>query len=135
MWPTTALTLSDLPCTVRGRPLVSAGVCGGCYSVGYSRRPLSQPPNHCQDMLTVWLMAPEAAGGLSNIPPASRAAQVIGRRGQPWWSVSSGLNCAIGCLEGRFRSGGLRVPRSRDEQTDNSFPETSLGQGATPWKG
>jgi hypothetical protein len=36
MWPTTAFTLSDLPCTVRGRPLASAGVCGGCYSVGYS---------------------------------------------------------------------------------------------------
>jgi hypothetical protein len=31
-------------------------------------------------MLTVWLMAPEAAGGLSNIPLGSRAAQVIGPR-------------------------------------------------------
>ena len=40
MWPTTTLTLSDLPRTVRGRPLVSACVCGGCYSVSYS--PASQ---------------------------------------------------------------------------------------------
>jgi hypothetical protein len=31
------LTQSDLPCTVRGRPLASAGVTGGCYSVGCSR--------------------------------------------------------------------------------------------------
>ncbi len=36
MSPTTTLTVSDLPRTVRGRPLASAGVCGGCYSVGYS---------------------------------------------------------------------------------------------------
>jgi len=36
MSPTTTLTLSDLPCTVRGRPLASAGVCGGCYSFSYS---------------------------------------------------------------------------------------------------
>src|ERR1700760_4633885 len=36
MWPTTALMLSDLPRTVRGRPLASAGVCGGCYSFSYS---------------------------------------------------------------------------------------------------
>ena len=34
--PTTALTRSDLPRTVRGRPLASAGVCGGCYSFSYS---------------------------------------------------------------------------------------------------
>jgi hypothetical protein len=34
--PTTTLTLSDLPRTVRGRPLASAGVCGGCYSLSYS---------------------------------------------------------------------------------------------------
>jgi hypothetical protein len=33
--PTTTLTLSDLPWTVRRRPLASAGVCGGCYSVSY----------------------------------------------------------------------------------------------------
>ena len=26
----------DLPCAVRGRPLASAGVCGGCYSFSYS---------------------------------------------------------------------------------------------------
>ena len=32
MWSTTALTPSDLPRTVRGRPLASAGICGGCYS-------------------------------------------------------------------------------------------------------
>jgi hypothetical protein len=36
MWPTTTLTLSDLLRIVRGHPLASAGVCGGCYSVGYS---------------------------------------------------------------------------------------------------
>ena len=36
MWPTTTLTLPDLPRTVRGRPLASAGVCGGCYSFSYS---------------------------------------------------------------------------------------------------
>jgi hypothetical protein len=36
MWPTTTLTVSDLPRTVRGRPLASAGACGGSYSVGYS---------------------------------------------------------------------------------------------------
>src|SRR5690348_16655524 len=36
MWPTTTHTLSDLPRTVRGRPLASAGVCGGCYSFSYS---------------------------------------------------------------------------------------------------
>jgi hypothetical protein len=36
MWPTTTLTPSDLPRTVRGRPLASAGVCGDCYSVSYS---------------------------------------------------------------------------------------------------
>ena len=36
MWSTTTLTISDLPRTVRGRPLASAGVCGGCYSVRYS---------------------------------------------------------------------------------------------------
>jgi len=36
MSPTTTLTQSDLPRTVRGRPLASAGVSGGCYSVGYS---------------------------------------------------------------------------------------------------
>ena len=36
MWPTTTLPLSDLPRTVRGRPLASAGVCGGCYSFSYS---------------------------------------------------------------------------------------------------
>ena len=36
MWSTTALTPSDLPRTVRGRPQASAGVCGGCYSVSYS---------------------------------------------------------------------------------------------------
>jgi hypothetical protein len=35
-WPTTTLTLSDLPRTVRGRPLASAGVCGRCYSFSYS---------------------------------------------------------------------------------------------------
>jgi GntR family transcriptional regulator len=29
-------TLSDLPRIVRGHPLASAGVCGGCYSVRYS---------------------------------------------------------------------------------------------------
>ncbi len=29
-------SLSDLPRTVRGRPLASAGICGGCYSFGYS---------------------------------------------------------------------------------------------------
>ena len=34
--PTTALTPSDLPRTVRGGPLASAGVCGGCYSLSYS---------------------------------------------------------------------------------------------------
>ena len=34
--PTTTLTVSDLPRTVRGRPLTSAGVCGGCYSLSYS---------------------------------------------------------------------------------------------------
>ena len=34
--PTTTLTPSDLPRTVRGRPLASAGVCGGCYSFSYS---------------------------------------------------------------------------------------------------
>jgi hypothetical protein len=34
--PATALTLSDLPRTVRGRPLASAGGCGGCYSFSYS---------------------------------------------------------------------------------------------------
>jgi hypothetical protein len=28
--------VSDLPRTVRGHPLASAVVCGGCYSVGYS---------------------------------------------------------------------------------------------------
>jgi hypothetical protein len=36
MWPTTTLTLSDLPRTVHGHPLASAGVCGGCYSPSYS---------------------------------------------------------------------------------------------------
>ena len=36
MRPTTTLTLSDLPCTIRGRPLASAGICGGCYSFSYS---------------------------------------------------------------------------------------------------
>lgn len=36
MWPTTTLTPSDLPRSIRGRPLASAGVCGGCYSVSYS---------------------------------------------------------------------------------------------------
>jgi hypothetical protein len=36
MWPTTTLTLSDLPRTVRGRPSMSAGVCGDCYSISYS---------------------------------------------------------------------------------------------------
>jgi hypothetical protein len=36
MWPATTLTLSDLPRAVRGRPLASADVCGGCYSVSYS---------------------------------------------------------------------------------------------------
>jgi hypothetical protein len=35
--PTSTLTLSDLLRTVRGRPLASAGACGGCYS------PQSQP--------------------------------------------------------------------------------------------
>jgi hypothetical protein len=35
-WPATTLTLSDLPRGVRGRPLASAGVCGGCYSFSYS---------------------------------------------------------------------------------------------------
>ena len=30
---TSTLSPSDLRCTVRGRPLASAGVCGGCYSV------------------------------------------------------------------------------------------------------
>ncbi len=35
-WPTTTLTLSDLPRAVRGRPLASAGICGGCYSFSYS---------------------------------------------------------------------------------------------------
>jgi hypothetical protein len=35
MRPSTTLTVSDLPRTVRGRPPASAG-CGGCYSVGYS---------------------------------------------------------------------------------------------------
>ena len=34
--PTTTLTLADLPRTVRGCPLTSAGVCGGCYSFSYS---------------------------------------------------------------------------------------------------
>jgi hypothetical protein len=34
--PTTTVMLSDLPRTVRGRPLASAGVCGGCYSFSYS---------------------------------------------------------------------------------------------------
>jgi hypothetical protein len=38
MWPTTTLTLPDLPCAVRGRPLASAGLCGGCYSISYSPR-------------------------------------------------------------------------------------------------
>ena len=33
---TTTLTLPDLPRTVRGHPLASAGVRGGCYSPGYS---------------------------------------------------------------------------------------------------
>jgi hypothetical protein len=37
MWPTITFTLSDLPRTVRGHPLASAGVCGGCYSLSYSR--------------------------------------------------------------------------------------------------
>jgi hypothetical protein len=36
MWPTTTLTPSDLPRTVRGRPLASARACGGCYSFSYS---------------------------------------------------------------------------------------------------
>ena len=39
-WPTTTLTPSDLPRAVRGRvrgrPLASVGVCGGCYSFSYS---------------------------------------------------------------------------------------------------
>ncbi len=34
--PTSTLTLTDLPRTVRGRPLASAGVCGGCYTFSYS---------------------------------------------------------------------------------------------------
>jgi hypothetical protein len=34
--PTTTLIRSDLPCSVRGRPLASADVCGGCYSFSYS---------------------------------------------------------------------------------------------------
>ena len=34
--PSTTLTPSDLPPTVRGRPLVSAAVGGGCYSFSYS---------------------------------------------------------------------------------------------------
>ena len=36
MWPTTSLIPSDLPRTVRGRPLPSASFCGGCYSFSYS---------------------------------------------------------------------------------------------------
>jgi hypothetical protein len=33
---TTGLPLSDLACTVRGRPRASAGIGGRCYSVSYS---------------------------------------------------------------------------------------------------
>ena len=33
---TTTFTLADLARTVRGRPLASDGVCGGCYSFSYS---------------------------------------------------------------------------------------------------
>ena len=36
MLPTTTLALSDLLRAVRGRPLASAGICGGCYSFSYS---------------------------------------------------------------------------------------------------
>ncbi len=32
----TSSTVTDLPRTVRGRPLASAGACGGCYTFGYS---------------------------------------------------------------------------------------------------
>jgi len=46
MWPTTTPKLSDLPRTVRGRPLASAGVCGGCYSVSYSPAKGANDGNH-----------------------------------------------------------------------------------------
>src|SRR4029077_13065811 len=36
MWPTTSFRLSDLLRTVGGRPLASAGICGGFYSFSYS---------------------------------------------------------------------------------------------------
>jgi hypothetical protein len=56
MRPTTPLSLPDLPCTVRGRPLASAGVCGGCYSFGYSP--------------TQWRWEPAVVAVTVAVPPA-----------------------------------------------------------------
>jgi hypothetical protein len=55
MWSTTALTPSDLPRTVRGRPLASVGVCGGCYSVSYSPAKGRSDGGHGPTRATDWI--------------------------------------------------------------------------------
>ena len=65
--PTTTVTQTDLPRTVRGHPLVSAGDCGGCYSVRYSpaKDVVVAPPDSAGPFTTrvAVLAQPEGDGG------------------------------------------------------------------------
>ena len=94
-WPTTTLTVSDLPRTVRGRPLASAGVCGGCYSFSYSptrgrrgggpRRELQREwEPGIASRRSCWFGRPRTA------PPSCGHRVVSGP-----WAASSVLSCSV----------------------------------------
>jgi hypothetical protein len=94
-WPTTTLTVSDLPRTVRGRPLASAGVCGGRYSFSYSptrgrrgggpRRELQREwEPGIASRRSCWFGPPRTA------PPSCGHRVVSGP-----WAASSVLSCSV----------------------------------------
>ena len=118
MWPTTALTPSDLPRSVRGRPLASAGVCGGCYSVSYSPAKgtmavsivvqasgrASLLPYHCCTKLTSnkSSVRPSGSGGKGGVGPGGSGAGT-GGTGEGAGSGPGG----VGVGAGGTGSGGI----------------------------